>query len=135
MPAFEGELTEQQIEDVAGYVAENAGGHDRAACHHAPDERGGDQGPGEDRGAGPRDRVEPAAPDPRAHVGPPLARAGGQWSELAFYVDNAGERLGPLVARPGARGAEGLPQGRGGVGRRSGGRTGAEGLTITAGRP
>ena len=25
MPAFEGELTEQQIEDVAAYVAENAG--------------------------------------------------------------------------------------------------------------
>ena len=26
MPAFEGDLTEQQIEDVAAYVAENAGG-------------------------------------------------------------------------------------------------------------
>lgn len=26
MPAFEGELTEQQISDVAAYVAENAGG-------------------------------------------------------------------------------------------------------------
>lgn len=26
MPAFEGELTEQQIQDVAAYVAENAGG-------------------------------------------------------------------------------------------------------------
>jgi ATP-dependent Clp protease ATP-binding subunit ClpA/ATP-dependent Clp protease ATP-binding subunit ClpC len=31
------------------------------------------------------------------------ARAGGQWSELAFYVDNAGERLGQLVARLGGR--------------------------------